>query len=113
MAQKAQQAMPMLSPLCPIFSDEVSHAALLGMSLGSSQLFMTYVYTDNRLDNTDETRQKLVSEYKERFANPYIAAARGYIDDVIDPRVTRPKLIRALETLENPSDSTRPQKNTG
>lgn len=64
-------------------------------------------------DNPDETRQKLVSEYKERFANPYIAAARGYIDDVIDPRVTRPKLIRALETLENPSDSTRPQKKHG
>lgn len=64
-------------------------------------------------DNPDETRQKLVSEYKERFANPYIAAARGYIDDVIDPRVTRPKLIRALETLENPSESTRPQKKHG
>jgi len=64
-------------------------------------------------DNPDETRQKLVSEYKERFANPYIAAARGYIDDVIDPRVTRPKLIRALEILESPSDSTRPQKKHG
>jgi len=64
-------------------------------------------------DNPDETRQKLVSEYKERFANPYIAAARGYIDDVIDPRVTRPKLIRALETLESPSDITRPQKKHG
>ena len=66
-----------------------------------------------KADNPDETRQELVSEYKERFANPYIAAARGYIDDVIDPRVTRPKLIRALETLGNPSDSTRPQKKHG
>ncbi len=66
-----------------------------------------------KADNPDETRQELVSEYKERFANPYIAAARGYIDDVIDPRLTRPKLIRALETLENPSDSTRPQKKHG
>ena len=61
----------------------------------------------------DKTRQKLVAEYKEGFAHPYLAAARGYIDDVIDPRVTRPKLIRALETLENPSDSTRPQKKHG
>ena len=64
-------------------------------------------------DNPDETRQKLVTDYKERFANPYIAAARGYIDAVIDPRMTRPKLIRALEMLENATDSTRPYKNTG
>jgi acetyl-CoA carboxylase carboxyltransferase component len=48
-----------------------------------------------------ETRQKLVAEYEERFNNPYIAAARGYIDDVIDPAQTRPMVIRALETLEN------------
>jgi len=61
----------------------------------------------------DKTKKQLVSEYKERFAHPYLAAARGYIDDVIDPRVTRPKLIKALETLENPSDSTRPQKKHG
>ena len=61
----------------------------------------------------DKTRQKLVAEYKERFAHPYLAAARGYIDDVIDPRATRPKLIRALEMLENSSDSTRPRKKHG
>ena len=64
-------------------------------------------------DNPKKTRQKLVREYKGKFGNPYIAAARGYIDDVIDPRVTRPKLIRALEMLENPIDSTRPQKKHG
>jgi propionyl-CoA carboxylase beta chain len=64
-------------------------------------------------DNPEKTRQKLVTEYKERFANPYMAAARGYIDDVIDPRLTRPKLIRALEMLENPIDSTRLQKKHG
>ena len=61
----------------------------------------------------DKTRQKLVTEYREEFAHPYTAAARGYIDDVIDPRLTRPKLIRALEALENSSDSTRPQKKHG
>ena len=41
------------------------------------------------------------AEYRERFAHPYIAAARGYIDDVIDPRETRPRLISALDMLEN------------
>ncbi|MFN8108240.1 MAG: acyl-CoA carboxylase subunit beta [Thermoleophilia bacterium] len=42
-------------------------------------------------------RAELVEEYKERFANPYIAAERGYVDDVIEPEETRPWLIRALE----------------
>jgi len=64
-------------------------------------------------DNPEETRQKLVDEYKEKFAHPYEAAARGYIDDVIDPRVTRLKLIRALEMLKNPTDGTRPHKKHG
>src|SRR4051795_5533909 len=48
----------------------------------------------------DERRQKLISDYKARFANPYSAAERGYIDDVILPHETRPKLIQALETLQ-------------
>ena len=41
-----------------------------------------------------------MDDYKARFANPYTAAERGYIDDVIVPHETRPKLIRALETLK-------------
>jgi propionyl-CoA carboxylase beta chain len=45
-----------------------------------------------------------VREYTERFANPYIAAARGYVDVVIDPRDTRPRLIDALETLRSKRD---------
>jgi len=44
-------------------------------------------------------------EYREKFANPYLAASRGYIDDVIEPRETRPRLIRALKILENKVDS--------
>src|SRR5512132_2742271 len=48
----------------------------------------------------DQRREKLIGDYKARFANPYSAAERGYIDDVIVPHETRPKLIRALETLQ-------------
>jgi propionyl-CoA carboxylase beta chain len=48
----------------------------------------------------DERRSKLIDDYKAHFANPYSAAERGYIDDVIVPHETRPKLIRALETLQ-------------
>jgi len=45
-----------------------------------------------------------MEEYREKFAHPYIAAARGYVDDVIDPRETRPRLINALDMLQNKRD---------
>jgi acetyl-CoA carboxylase carboxyltransferase component len=50
-------------------------------------------------------RAELVAEYREKFANPYVAAERGYIDDVIEPRETRPRLINALEMLSNKRDA--------
>jgi propionyl-CoA carboxylase beta chain len=46
----------------------------------------------------EKRREVLIQEYKERFANPWSAAERGYVDDVIEPRRTRPVLIDALET---------------
>src|SRR5881398_3370575 len=49
----------------------------------------------------DTRRDKLITDYKAHFANPYSAAERGYIDDVIEPRQTRPKLIRALRMLQS------------
>ena len=49
-------------------------------------------------------RAKLVAEYRQRFASPYIAAARGFIDDVIEPSQTRPEIIGALEMLKNKRD---------
>ncbi|MGK2955022.1 MAG: acyl-CoA carboxylase subunit beta [Solirubrobacterales bacterium] len=48
----------------------------------------------------EDRRAKLIEDYKAHFANPYSAAERGYIDDVIEPRQTRPKLIKALRTLQ-------------
>jgi acetyl-CoA carboxylase carboxyltransferase component len=48
---------------------------------------------------------ELVAEYREKFANPYVAAERGYLDDVIEPRETRPRLINALEMLSNKRDA--------
>ncbi|MBA2286747.1 MAG: acyl-CoA carboxylase subunit beta [Ktedonobacteraceae bacterium] len=55
--------------------------------------------------NPDQRRKELIAEYTEKFANPYIAASRGYIDEVIEPRYTRTKLITALEMLKNKRDS--------
>jgi propionyl-CoA carboxylase beta chain len=56
-------------------------------------------------DDPEARRKELVAEYRKKFANPYIAASRGYIDDVIEPRLTRPRLINALEMLTNKRDS--------
>jgi propionyl-CoA carboxylase beta chain len=49
-------------------------------------------------------------EYREKFANPFIAAARGYVDDIIEPKTTRPRLIRAFEMLATKKDSNPPKK---
>ena len=62
--------------------------------------------------DAEAERKLLVQEYRDRLANPYIAAARGYIDDVIDPRETRLKIIRAFEMLQNKTD-TLPAKKHG
>ena len=51
-----------------------------------------------------------VAEYTEKFANPYVAAARGYVDDIIDPRDTRPRLIDALDMLQGKRQSMPPKK---
>jgi propionyl-CoA carboxylase beta chain len=55
-------------------------------------------------DDPEKQKAALVAEYREKFANPYVAASRGYIDDVIEPRETRPRLINALEMLANKRD---------
>lgn len=57
-----------------------------------------------------ERKAELVAEYREKFANPYVAASRGYIDDVIEPHETRPRLINALEMLSNKRDTNPPKK---
>jgi propionyl-CoA carboxylase beta subunit len=51
-----------------------------------------------------EATEELVAEYRAKFAHPYLAAGRGFLDDVIDPRETRPRLIEALATLEAKRD---------
>lgn len=61
-------------------------------------------------DDPDAKRSEMVADYRERFANPYIAANRGYIDDVIDPAQTRPEVIKALRMLETKVDSIPPKK---
>jgi acetyl-CoA carboxylase carboxyltransferase component len=61
-------------------------------------------------DDADARRAELVSNYREHLANPYIAAERGYVDDVIEPAETRPRLINALNRLQNKRDQNPPKK---
>lgn len=63
-------------------------------------------------DNPEQTRAQKIEEYREKFANPYVAASQGMVDDVIDPRETRIKIIQALEMLRNKKE-TRPNKKHG
>src|SRR5690625_2285679 len=63
-------------------------------------------------ENPEAMRQEKIDEYKEKFANPYIAAGLGMVDDVIDPRETRLKLIQSLEMLYNKHEE-RPKKKHG
>jgi propionyl-CoA carboxylase beta chain len=70
------------------------------------------VYRDaiKQAENQEQAREKLSQDYRDRFANPYIAASRGFIDDVINPAETRPRIINALEMLQNKRDTLPPKK---
>ncbi|HWH23447.1 MAG TPA: acyl-CoA carboxylase subunit beta [Candidatus Limnocylindria bacterium] len=63
-----------------------------------------------KADDPEAERARLTAEYAERFDNPYIAAARGYIDDVIMPSETRPRVITALEMLDGKRQANHPRK---
>jgi propionyl-CoA carboxylase beta chain len=68
------------------------------------------LYRKEISENDEQYRKSKISEFEEKFANPYIAAERGFIDEVIEPKFTRPKLIRALSLLQNKRDSNPPKK---
>jgi len=63
-----------------------------------------------RARDPEAVRRERIREYEEKFASPYVAAERGFIDEVIEPRATRPKLIRALEMLDTKRDTNPPRK---
>jgi acetyl-CoA carboxylase carboxyltransferase component len=63
-------------------------------------------------DDSEERRAELIEDYRQRFANPYSAAERGYVDEVIEPRRTRPVLIDALETALTKQEA-RPRRKHG
>jgi propionyl-CoA carboxylase beta chain len=64
----------------------------------------------SQAENPPKEAAERASEFRDKFASPYVAAERGFIDAVIEPRLTRPRLIRALELLENKRDQNPPRK---
>jgi acetyl-CoA carboxylase carboxyltransferase component len=61
-------------------------------------------------EDKEKAIEQKVNEFREKFANPYVAAQRGYLDDVIEPKQTRPRLIKALSMLSTKKDSNPPKK---
>jgi propionyl-CoA carboxylase beta chain len=61
-------------------------------------------------DDQQAAMDEKIEEYRAKFAHPYIAASRGYVDDIIDPRETRPRLIDALDTLQSKRQHNPPRK---
>ncbi len=72
------------------------------------------LYSDelDAAEDPDERRDELIDEYRDQFANPYTAADRGFVDDVIEPQDTRPRLVKDLEMLETKRES-QPEKKHG
>ncbi len=65
---------------------------------------------ENAGDGADALRAKRVADYRDKFSNPYIAAERGFIDAIIEPRQTRPQIIRALRQLSSKRQSLPPKR---
>ncbi len=92
-----------------VFAWPNAEIAVMGPQGAANIIFAREI---NDSDNPEQTREQKIEEYREKFANPYVAASQGMVDDVIDPRETRIKIIQALEMLRNKKE-TRPNKKHG
>ncbi|MGX6442669.1 acyl-CoA carboxylase subunit beta [Neobacillus sp. K501] len=92
-----------------VFAWPNAEIAVMGPQGAANIIFAKEIQSS---ENPEQVRQQKIEEYREKFANPYVAASRGMVDDVIDPRETRIKIIQALEMLRNKKES-RPYKKHG
>lgn len=81
-----------------VFAWPNAEVAVMGPQGAANIIFSKEI---NNSEQPEKTRKQKIEEYRAKFANPYIASSRGMIDDVIDPRETRIKLIQSLEMLRN------------
>ena len=89
------------------FAWPTAEVAVMGPEVAVNIVFRSEL--ENAQD-PEARRAELIAEYRERFANPYVAAERGYVDDVIEPPRTRPVLIEALETARSKRERRPPRK---
>jgi methylmalonyl-CoA decarboxylase subunit alpha len=92
-----------------VFAWPSAEIAVMGPEGAANIIFRKEITTAK---DPDEMRRQKVEEYKAKFANPYVAASRGYIDAVIEPSETRKRLLHAIEVSEN-KDVTTPAKKHG
>lgn len=92
-----------------VFAWPTAEIAVMGPDGAANIIFRKEIAN---AENPVEVRNQKIEEYREKFSNPYIAAQRGYIDDVIEPSTTRPRLISALDMLSSKRE-TRPAKKHG
>ncbi len=92
-----------------VFSWPGAEIAVMGPEGAANIIFRKEITT---AENPEEMRKLKIEEYKEKFANPYVAAAQGYIDSVIEPKETRSFLLHAVEVSRNKTEY-RPQKKHG
>jgi acetyl-CoA carboxylase carboxyltransferase component len=85
----------------------IAEIAVMGAEGAVSVIFRKEL---SQAEDPLQRKTEMTNDYQQKFANPYIAASRGYIDDVIEPRETRPRLINALEMLANKRDNNPPKK---
>jgi acetyl-CoA carboxylase carboxyltransferase component len=90
-----------------VFAWPTAEIAVMGPEGAANIIFRKEI---QNADDPISKRQEKIQEYREQFANPYRAAARGYIDDVIEPEATRPYLISALEMLQSKRENRPPKK---
>ncbi|MGM7701868.1 acyl-CoA carboxylase subunit beta [Pseudalkalibacillus sp. Hm43] len=81
-----------------VFAWPNAEIAVMGPEGAANIIFAKEI---NNSEDPEQTRKEKIEEYREKFANPYVAAARGMVDDVIDPRETRIKLTQSLHMLRN------------
>ena len=81
--------------------------AVMGADAAVNIIFREQI---GKAGDPEATRAALIADYRQKFANPYVAAANGYVDDVFDPRFTRAKINAALDMLQNKRDTSPPKK---
>ena len=83
-----------------VFAWPTAEIAVMGPEGAANIIFRKEIA---EAENPDEMRQQKIKEYKEKFANPYVAASQGYIDEVIEPKETRSRILHAMKVSENKS----------